>query len=82
MDFRIQNGLVLFLILSACNHPAVESKPDFLASNVDTTVSPAADFFLYANGSWVKRTQVPPEESGWGLGNMVDKEIYEPLPKK
>jgi putative endopeptidase len=81
MNFRLQIGFVTLVFLSACNHPAVESKPDFLASNVDTTVSPATDFFLYANGNWVKRTPVPAEESGWGLGNMVDKEIYERLRK-
>src|SRR2546421_142161 len=35
-------------------------------SNMDTSVKPADDFFLYANGGWIKRTEIPPEYSRWG----------------
>ncbi len=35
-------------------------------SDMDTTVSPAVDFFKYANGSWLKKTEIPAEYSGWG----------------
>lgn len=33
---------------------------------MDTTVSPGNDFFMYANGSWIKKTEIPPSETGWG----------------
>jgi putative endopeptidase len=35
-------------------------------SNFDTSVKPSDDFFLYANGGWIKRTEIPPEFSRWG----------------
>src|SRR5215472_13434703 len=35
-------------------------------SNFDTSVKPSDDFFLYANGGWIKRTEIPPEYSRWG----------------
>jgi len=54
----------------------VATKPDLLAADIDTTVKPGADFFLYANGGWIKRTPIPGSESGWGIGNMVEDEIY------
>jgi len=38
----------------------------FDKSGMDTTVSPGENFFLYANGSWMKKTQIPDSETGWG----------------
>src|SRR5206468_2878985 len=40
-------------------------------SNVDPSVKPADDFFLYANGGWIKRTEIPPEYSRWGSFNQL-----------
>ncbi|HEY4207699.1 MAG TPA: M13 family metallopeptidase, partial [Puia sp.] len=55
--------------------------PDFLARNLDRTMSPAKDFFSYANGGWIKRTPIPPEESAWGIGQLVQQDIYRRLRK-
>ncbi len=71
--------------LTACNSQSktagAGSKPDILALNMDSTVKPGEDFFMYANGGWYKRTEIPAAESGWGIGNMVQEEIYEKLRK-
>jgi len=40
-------------------------------SNFDTSVKPSDDFFLYASGSWIKRTEIPPEYSRWGSFNQL-----------
>lgn len=50
------------------------AKADVLASNLDTTVSPGADFFQYANGGWIKANPIPNEQSSWGIGNLVIEE--------
>lgn len=50
------------------------NKPDVLAANLDTTVSPGADFFDYANGGWIKKNPIPGEQSSWGIGNLVIEE--------
>jgi len=64
-------------VFFACNnHTETAAKPDLLKSNLDTTVKPGDDFFVYANGGWIKRTPIPQSESGWGIGNMVEDEIY------
>ncbi len=47
---------------------------DFLASNLDTTVKPADDFFAYANGGWIKNNPIPNEESNWGIAQLVINE--------
>src|SRR5438128_7670571 len=40
-------------------------------TNMDPSVKPADDFFLYANGGWIKRTEIPPEYSRWGSFNIL-----------
>ncbi len=68
---------VLFTFtLAASLNATAQTKPDFLAANIDPATSPAADFFQYANGGWIKRTPIPPGESSWGVGNLVQEEIY------
>jgi len=75
--------LFIFIIGSSCNNQekGISTKKDFLAENLDTTVSPAEDFFKYANGGWIKRNPIPGEESAWGVGNLVQEDIYTRLRK-
>jgi len=70
---------MLTLTWSACRTKEKEPAPDFLAQNLDTTVNPATDFFQYANGGWIKKTPIPAEESSWGIGQLVQQDIYERL---
>ncbi|MDB4920798.1 M13 family metallopeptidase [Mucilaginibacter sp.] len=43
----------------------------FDKTGMDTTVKPGENFFLYANGKWIKDTKIPGNESSWGLGNIL-----------
>src|SRR5580698_619735 len=71
---------ILILSLTAChNNEDKQAAPDFLAQDIDSTVSPATDFFEYANGGWIKSTPIPAAESGWGVGNLVQEDIYQRL---
>src|ERR1700755_1814548 len=61
------------LLVTACNHKSTESSGDvpkrtvfFDKSGMDTTVKPGDNFFLYANGNWFKKTEIPAAERGWG----------------
>jgi predicted metalloendopeptidase len=52
--------------------PAVENTQRPVdPNNFDPSVKPADDFFLYANGGWLKRTEIPPEYSRWGSFNEL-----------
>jgi len=53
---------------------STSTKKDFLASNLDTTASPAQDFFQYANGGWIKNNPIPGDQATWGIGNLVNEE--------
>lgn len=38
----------------------------FNTKTIDKGVRPQDDFYRYANGAWLKKTSVPPDESRWG----------------
>lgn len=67
-------------VFGACKHSAATrttpASGDFLAANLDTTVSPAVDFFQYANGGWLKRHPIPASEARWGIGAEVREQLY------
>jgi putative endopeptidase len=69
---------VLAVTVSACTHKPKEdtaAEPErtvfFDKTGMDTTVKPGDNFFLYANGKWVKDTKIPGTETGWGLANIL-----------
>ncbi|HEY1871765.1 MAG TPA: M13 family metallopeptidase N-terminal domain-containing protein, partial [Chitinophagaceae bacterium] len=67
---------IIVAAFSSCsnNTKGVAAKKDFLADNLDTTISPGEDFFQYANGGWFKRNPIPADQAGWGIGNLVNEE--------
>ena len=40
-------------------------------AGIDKSVEPGDDFFAFANGNWVKSTEIPADRSTWGAGEMV-----------
>src|ERR1700751_6087276 len=56
--------------------PANQNPPPLDPKNVDTSVKPQDDFYLYANGSWLKQNPVPPEYARRGsLEQLSEKNI-------
>src|SRR5256714_5495448 len=39
----------------------------FDLSGMDTNTKPGDDFFRYANGAWIDKTQIPPDKPGYSL---------------
>ncbi len=40
-------------------------------SGFDESVRPQDDFFRYVNGDWIKKTEIPPDQSRWGTFNKL-----------
>ena len=76
-------GIVAATLFFACNQPVKTDTPkeDILSTDRDTTVSPANDFFAYANGGWMKRNAIPADETSFGIGELVEKELRAKLLK-
>jgi putative endopeptidase len=56
-----------------------KNPPAFDLKNMDKSVKPEDDFYTYANGTWLKNTPIPPEESRWGSFNALIEKNNEAL---
>ena len=60
---------------------ADKNPPPLDVKNMDTSVKPGDDFYLYANGTWIKNNPVPPEFSRWAaftqLGEKNNDALHE-----
>ena len=57
--------------MASCNNAkkpdAAESRTSFFdRSGMDSTVKPGDNFFLYANGAWMKTSMIPDDQTGLG----------------
>jgi putative endopeptidase len=64
------------LVLFGCKQTSKPANPDALAINADTTINPSDDFFDFANGAWIKKNNIPADQSSWGIGQLVFEELY------
>ena len=51
-----------------------KSNEDVLVKNMDFSVDPSQDFFMYANGGWIKKNPIPAAYGSWSIGNLVVEE--------
>ncbi len=58
------------IALSICTSAFAQSS-GFDTARMDKSTDACEDFFQYANGTWLKNTQIPPTESRWGTFNML-----------
>jgi len=54
---------------------AAVAAPDLLRPHMDTRVDPGVDFFEYANGAWLARNPIPPTDSWFGIGMLVQEQL-------
>src|SRR5215831_49838 len=88
---RIIQSLVLMatftiaITASSCSstppaHPhAAVGAWGFDLGGIDQSVKPGDDFDAYANGSWEKRTEIPPDRTRWGSFNVLRAKSEEDL---
>lgn len=84
MNRKFIGGIAVITLLASCQqskNTGANNKADILIANMDTTINPADDFFAYANGGWIKQNPIPAAETGWGIANLVQNELYERLLK-
>ncbi|HUI30593.1 MAG TPA: M13 family metallopeptidase [Candidatus Acidoferrales bacterium] len=70
------SSLFTFFLMTAVGFSQGMANGDFLTHAIDSSVNPAADFFKFATGTWMKNNPIPPTERAWGIGNLVQEETY------
>lgn len=66
--FRFLSAAIL---LAATSIPTFGQAKAFDLNNMDTSVSACDDFYQYANGGWMKKTEIPSTEARWGTFNIL-----------
>ncbi len=72
--FKFSLRLITALTVAASVYStatAQQNVPAFDVTRMDDSVEACADFFQYANGGWVKKTEIPAAYSRWGSFNIL-----------
>ncbi len=69
---------ILAVAATACKEKTEVAVADtephgIILANMDTTVSPKADFYNYVNGNWMKNNEIPDDQTSWGGFTILRK---------
>ncbi len=76
MNRFLPSLLTLFLALPltslrAQSGPPAEPTHGIAVDHIDTSVRPGDDFYMFANGMWIKNTELPPDRGAIGVFNIL-----------
>src|SRR5687768_301894 len=57
--------------IAAAETPAPSPGPGIDLAGMDRSVKPGDDFFRYANGTWLKTTEIPADRGSYSVGWIV-----------
>ena len=78
--FLVPAAICAFMTVFTLSAPAQSPSTDapqtdthgIAARNMDTSVRPGDDFYRYANGGWIDRTEIPPDRGRVGVFTTLD----------
>ena len=78
MKHQLIYALAIGAILASCKQTKINKGQSQVLQSIDlsaldTTIQPADDFFLFANGAWIAKTEIPASESRWGSFNELEQ---------
>ncbi|MBL8123112.1 MAG: M13 family metallopeptidase [Blastocatellia bacterium] len=89
MNIRKMRPAFSALMLVTLGISALAQSKGFDTANMDRAADACMDFFQYANGGWLKKTEIPASESRWGTfniladrNNVILKEVLETASKR
>jgi putative endopeptidase len=62
-----------FLVANLTAQTGTQETHGIAAANMDRSVKPGDDFYLYANGEWIKRTEIPADRARIGVFTKLDE---------
>ena len=81
MNLKLRKATSLFLpvcwlvVCFSCNQADKNTAGSDLLDKggIDSSIRPQDDFFHYVNGDWIKKTEIPESEAGWGAFNILQQ---------
>jgi len=64
--------LSLAALISFAQDTSSQNNHGIVVANMDPSVKPGDDFYHYANGGWVKRTEIPPDRGRIGVFSKLN----------
>ena len=78
-DLMKKTLIIMMSLLAFAACAPKSGAPALDLSNLDTTVSPKADFYQYATGGWQKNNPLKPEFSRYGSFDALREQAQENL---
>ncbi len=75
-NIQMKKLLILIVFTIAISSSIWAQDQDIVGKNIDKTANPGDDFFKYANGGWNKLNPIPAAYSQWGIGNLVQEDVW------
>jgi putative endopeptidase len=70
----------MYIIVMALVIPVFSQEKKFIdPANMDQSVKPGDNFYLYVNGNWIRNNPVPPSKTSWGAGAELAEESINAL---
>ena len=66
-------ALAFALILAHAQQPSRQQNHGIVVADMDRSVRAGDDFFHYANGAWIQRTEIPPDRGGVSAFVVLDQ---------
>ena len=74
-NLSMKNLIYLFLLVAVVSCTPAEQEDTAIhgidPANMDATANPNDDFYTYANGTWLEKTEIPGDEGRWGGFNQL-----------
>ena len=75
MKINFKNTFLISAAVFLLSFNPPDKKRKFIdPANMDMTIKPGDNFFLYANGNWIRNNPVPPSKTRWGAFGIIDEE--------
>jgi putative endopeptidase len=70
------SGLIVMCAVLASVYakpPAQQETHGISVANIDRSVKPGDDFYMYANGDWLRNNEIPPDRAGISAATKLDE---------